>query len=209
MTHYLRSQHDAILVGAGTAVADNPALNCRIEGVGLERQPRPVIVDPRGRWRVRGEDGTVAECVRLARKGVGKGPWVVTGVGGHEVDNAAGSTLEDCGGRYICLSSPESSGSRDISWTAILESLADLGIESVMVEGGGHVINTLLQEKYLHLIDSVIVTIAPVWLGVGGVVVSPPSRTDDNDQRIPAARLHQTKWQQFGDDVVMCGRIKH
>lgn len=34
MTHYLRSQHDGILVGIGTAMADNPSLNCRLDGVG-------------------------------------------------------------------------------------------------------------------------------------------------------------------------------
>ncbi|EHK99335.1 putative 5-amino-6-(5-phosphoribosylamino)uracil reductase [Glarea lozoyensis 74030] len=58
MTHYLRSRHDAILIGVGTAVADNPSLNCRIEGVGgyggegLEGQPRPIVLDPRARWEV-------------------------------------------------------------------------------------------------------------------------------------------------------------
>ena len=34
MTHFLRSEHDAIMVGVGTAVADNPSLNCRLDGVG-------------------------------------------------------------------------------------------------------------------------------------------------------------------------------
>src|SRR4051812_7789929 len=52
MTHYLRSKHDAILVGVGTAIADDPGLNCRLHGVGgyggqgLEGQPRPLILDP-------------------------------------------------------------------------------------------------------------------------------------------------------------------
>ena len=34
MTHYLRSRHDGIMVGVGTAIADNPSLNCRIRGIG-------------------------------------------------------------------------------------------------------------------------------------------------------------------------------
>ncbi|KAK4500646.1 hypothetical protein PRZ48_008835 [Zasmidium cellare] len=47
MTHFLRYQYDAILVGAGTAVADDPALNCRYPGATLDDQPRSVVVDPK------------------------------------------------------------------------------------------------------------------------------------------------------------------
>ena len=68
MTHYLRSRHDAILIGVGTAVADNPSLNCRLEGVGgyggrnLEGQPRPVVVDPTARWDF-SEDSKIFQLV--------------------------------------------------------------------------------------------------------------------------------------------------
>jgi hypothetical protein len=34
MTHYLRSRYDAILIGVGAAVADDPSLNCEIKGLG-------------------------------------------------------------------------------------------------------------------------------------------------------------------------------
>ena len=54
MTHYLRSRHDAILIGVGTAEADDPSLNCRFSADGvnkldLEKQPILVILDPNGR----------------------------------------------------------------------------------------------------------------------------------------------------------------
>lgn len=42
LVHHLRSLHDAILVGSGTALADNPQLNCRLWP---GRSPRPVVVD--------------------------------------------------------------------------------------------------------------------------------------------------------------------
>ena len=51
MTHFLRTRHDAILIGSGTAIADNPTLNSRLNdttGRRPERQPRPVILDRRG-----------------------------------------------------------------------------------------------------------------------------------------------------------------
>jgi 2,5-diamino-6-(ribosylamino)-4(3H)-pyrimidinone 5'-phosphate reductase len=206
MTHYLRSQHDAILVGVGTALADDPALNCRIDGVGLEGQPRPVIVDPSGRWRVEKEKGAVAECIRLAKNRVGKGPWVVTSLEESEINKEWERILEECGGRYICV--PKVPREKGMDWSSILKAVAGLGIRSIMVEGGGMVINTLLQERYLSLVDSVIITIAPVWLGTGGVLINPPRRTDEDGQPIPVARLDQVKWKQFGDDVVMCGKIK-
>lgn len=207
MTHYLRSQHDAILVGVGTAIADNPALNCRIEGVGLEGQPRPIIIDPKGRWDVEGKDGIVKECLKLAKEGKGKFPWIITNVEYKDELVSKKKAIEDAGALML-RAMPEVNGQAGLGWASILQVLAAQNIKSIMIEGGGHVINTLLQERNLHLIDSVIVTIAPVWLGEGGVVVSPPARTNQEGNRIPAARLHETKWQQFGDDVVMCGRVK-
>jgi 2,5-diamino-6-(ribosylamino)-4(3H)-pyrimidinone 5'-phosphate reductase len=208
MTHYLRSQHDAILVGVGTAVADNPALNCRIEGVGLEGQPRPIIVDPLGRWQVE-KDGEPAECVRRAENGVGKGPWVITALQKDETNQEWTRLLESCGGQYICTPCAAEGHRKELQWYDILETLGRLGIKSIMIEGGGTVINTLLQNTNVNLIDSVLITIAPVWLGQGGVLINPPRRTDGAGQPIPVARLNQVKWKQFGDDVVMCGKIKH
>lgn len=48
MTHRLRAEHDAILVGSGTVLADKPRLNVRLNGL---RNPQPVILDRRGRLR--------------------------------------------------------------------------------------------------------------------------------------------------------------
>lgn len=47
LTHRLRSLHDAILVGSGTAIADRPRLDCRLWPA--LHQPQPVILDRRGR----------------------------------------------------------------------------------------------------------------------------------------------------------------
>jgi 2,5-diamino-6-(ribosylamino)-4(3H)-pyrimidinone 5'-phosphate reductase len=206
MTHYLRCKHDAIMVGAGTAIADDPSLNCRIQGVGgyggegLTGQPRPVVVDPQGRWQLTSE----TKILNLARQGRGKAPWIVTSKT-PDAENA--KLLEEVGGCYIVLKPRvQTSGNKTtIDWLDILKTIKERGIESIMIEGGGVIINSLLSAENADLINSVIVTIAPTWLGQGGVVVSPP-RSEGSS--LPVARLQQTKWQQLGDDVVLCGTLK-
>jgi 2,5-diamino-6-(ribosylamino)-4(3H)-pyrimidinone 5'-phosphate reductase len=165
----------------------------------LEGQPRPIIIDPSARW-----DAGASECLRLAKEGKGKGPWIVTSKSEHDLSADRKRVLEDCGGRYIHMQATD----KELQWSDIMQELVRLGIKSIMVEGGGKVINTLLQEKYFNLIDSIIITIAPVWLGDGGVLINPSRRTTEQGQPIPVARLDQVKWKQFGDDVVLCGSIK-
>jgi len=199
MTHYLRSKHDAILIGVGTAVADNPSLNCRIEGVGgyggegLDGQPRPIVVDPKGRWAFSAE----SKVLKLVSEGKGRAPWIVT-TGG--IDEGRRELLESVDGKVLEFS--ESEGS--ILWSQILDRLAGEGVRSVMIEGGGAVINELLSSANISLVDSVIVTIAPVWLGKGGVQVCPDAKVEDG-RRLPVSRLKDIKWVPLGEDVVLCG----
>lgn len=195
MTHHLRSAHAAILVGAGTAVADDPGLNCRIEG--CVRQPRPVVLDPNARWAV----GEGSKVVLLAGEGKGLGPWIIVrdGVG---VSEERRRVVERVGGRFIPCPYREGEG---FAWPDVLGILKGEGLDSVMVEGGGAVINSLLKAENLPLVDSVIVTIAPTWLGKGGVVVS-PDRPGGEGGTVPAARLVGVRWCPLGEDVVLCGR---
>lgn len=225
MTHFLRSRHDAILVGVGTAAADDPGLNCRLEvEMSGGHQPRPVVVDPGARWDV--TEGS--KVVQLAREGRGLGPWVLVAEG-VEPDAGRRAVLEGVGGRYIAVEgmggvgregdekkagkgkeAEEDDGSRPVlTWDSIFGLLWEEGINSVMVEGGATVINDLLllANEGLDVVDSVIVTIAPVWLGAGGVTVSPERPVDAQMHRVPGPRLTDVMWSQMGDDMVLCGRI--
>jgi 2,5-diamino-6-(ribosylamino)-4(3H)-pyrimidinone 5'-phosphate reductase len=107
---------------------------------------------------------------------------------------------------------PLSGSSRETStismpWVDIWSALADEGIRSVMVEGGGAVINDLIGTPDLNMVDAVIVTIAPVWLGRGGVQVCPEARVKDG-KRLAVSRLVDVKWIPLGEDVVLCGHPK-
>lgn len=203
MTHYLRMHHDAILIGVGTAIPDNPGLNSRYPGATLESQPRPVVVDPEMRWNVYG-----SKLAQLAEQGQGRPPWLV-----HTPRELGPEELHAWGGERILIHSGQASPEQDskpyeskaIGWPAILTTLKQKGVNSVMIEGGATVISTLLSMP--ELINSVIVTIAPTWLGQGGVTVTPASKTESGE-RVNAARLHDTVWRQFGADAVLCGRLQ-
>ncbi|KJZ79897.1 hypothetical protein HIM_00611 [Hirsutella minnesotensis 3608] len=203
MTHYLRSRHAAILVGASTVLADDPALNCRIADT--QSQPRPIIIDPHLRWTPRQTD----RVLEVSRQGLGLAPFVLTGVSASEVPLDSAQLLHEHGGKFIHVKSSRSAdrGRMRFDWHDIVATLHAQGLSSVMVEGGGRIINSLLDPRCQHLIDSVIVTLAPTWLGQGGTVVSPERVTDGHGNPIPAARLADVSWHPFGEDVVLCGRL--
>ncbi|CEJ84623.1 hypothetical protein VHEMI03531 [[Torrubiella] hemipterigena] len=204
MTHYLRSRHDAILVGVSTMLADDPALNCRIQGA--NSQPRPIIIDPHLRWTPQATDKVLQTC----KFGRGLAPFIITTQHHDGIPTASREVLESHGGRYIQIpAQPDKATSRSrFDWRDIMTALHETGLSSVMVEGGANIINSLLHPDYHSLVDSVIVTIAPTWLGQGGVVVSPERVHDEKGTPAAAARLCDVSWIPFGEDVVLCGKLQ-
>ncbi|KAI1436082.1 dihydrofolate reductase-like domain-containing protein [Xylaria sp. CBS 124048] len=223
MTHYLRTRHDAICIGVGTAIADDPGLNSRLEEEEEEeevgnnnvnratttRQPRPIIIDPRSRWDFTAQ----SKVMRLAREGKGLAPYIVIARTSPPPSPEKRAILEAVGGKFIPVGPVSSKGDGEgegegedtgrLDWRTILTAVRQEGLRSVMVEGGAEVINTLLSED-AGLVDSVIVTIAPTWLGRGGLAVCPP-RTAGVEH--PVARLAGPVWLPLGEDVVLCGTI--
>ncbi|KAM5445717.1 2,5-diamino-6-(ribosylamino)-4(3H)-pyrimidinone 5'-phosphate reductase [Microsporum audouinii] len=200
MTHYLRSRHKAILIGVGTAVADDPGLNCRIDGVGVDEQPRPIIIDPSARWAFNEQ----SRVFILAKEGRGRAPYIFTA--NPSPPTEAHKLLEKYGGKYIPLPlGATDAGHHQLDWKAILQRLFQEGFRSVMVEGGATIINSLLETQNQKLVNSVILTVAPRWLGQGGVVVSPTRRTGQG--AVILASLHGVQWHPLGEDVVLCGTL--
>jgi 2,5-diamino-6-(ribosylamino)-4(3H)-pyrimidinone 5'-phosphate reductase len=197
VTHFLRNNHDAILVGSGTAVVDDPSLNSRYNEHGVAvKHPIPVIIDPNRRWNY-GE----SKIARLARDGNGKEPIIVR----HRRRDHEQPAFE---GDDYALTSHEAFATpptKKIDWAAILNKLSRRGIKTVMIEGGATVINDLLARP--HLVDTVIITIAPTYLGSGGIVATPPPKTEGGI-KVNAVNLTDNAWRQFGKDVVMCGKLK-
>lgn len=142
LTHQLRAHHDAILVGIGTVIADDPRLTVRLV---RGQDPQPIVVDSRLRFPA---------WARLLREG--RRPWIATT---EAADQGRQAGLEAAGARVFRLpAGPDGM----VSLPALLAHLDQLHIRSLMVEGGAAVISHFLAE---HLADRLVLTIAPVMLG--------------------------------------------
>ncbi|KAH0605409.1 uncharacterized protein H6S33_004631 [Morchella sextelata] len=201
LTHHLRTHHAALLIGLTTALSDDPGLNSRIPGTPLSAQPTPIILDPRFRWT----PTATTRVIRTAASGAGKPPYVLVRADAPEhADKTA--VIEGVGGRVFRVPVPPG-GAERWEWDVLLRFIRrECGVESVMVEGGGEVVNALLEARNQKLVDSVVVTVAPVYLGRGGVNVSPLGRIGSEGRRVPAARFRDVAWCVLGDDVVMAAR---
>ena len=122
MTHRLRASHDAIMVGIGTVLADDPQLTVReVEGA----NPRPIIVDTHLRTPQK------AQVLRAGR------PAIIAA--GESVDEATAAALLACGADVRHLPTV---GDDLISLPAMLSMLESLDVRSLMVEGGARLITS-------------------------------------------------------------------
>lgn len=148
--HLLRAQHDAILVGIGTVLADDPDLTCRLPGL-EDRSPVRVVLDSRLRIPLTSKLVTTARQVPT---------WVVTTT---DVDAARVEALEG-GGVRILRVGPDDTGRLRVA--SVLTTLAGQGITRLLVEGGPSVATAFLKEG---LIDQVEWFCAPMLIGGDGL----------------------------------------
>jgi diaminohydroxyphosphoribosylaminopyrimidine deaminase / 5-amino-6-(5-phosphoribosylamino)uracil reductase len=182
LAHKLRATHDAILVGAGTILKDNPLLTTRlVKG----RNPLRIVLD--SNLKIPAEvkvfsDQSAAHTV------------VATTAWDAKEKLAALKEL----GLEVLIVPPDADGRVDLK--ALLEMLGARDISSVLVEGGGETITSFLR---LGLPDKVIAIIAPKIIGKGTDAVGELNITEMSQ----VLKMTVTKFYKSGADIVVEGRF--
>ena len=185
--HELRHRFMAIVVGIGTAVADDPLLNCRIEGRGV-RQPIRVVVDSNARLsldsqlvKTAGEYRTIVAHTRFAPEESVK-------------------ALREAGVEMLLCKEKE--GLVDVR--NLLELLGQSGIDSILLEGGGSLNYTFLAEG---LADELYAFIAPKI--VGGMNAKTPVEGAGMEKMADAINLELENVLNIGHDVLLKLKVKN
>jgi diaminohydroxyphosphoribosylaminopyrimidine deaminase/5-amino-6-(5-phosphoribosylamino)uracil reductase len=186
--HELRARHDAVAVGIGTVLADDPRLTVRDAAILPNgRVPARIIFDSRLRLPLN------SVVVQTARE---VGTWILTGT---DVSEDHEQALVDAGCAVVRV--PNSAEGR-VDVTAALRLLASQGFVSILVEGGAELAGSMLASR---LADELHAFIAPVLLGPRGR----PGAVDwaGPDTPTEAPRIVDPRWELCGRDAYVSGPL--
>ncbi|HDQ46062.1 MAG TPA: bifunctional diaminohydroxyphosphoribosylaminopyrimidine deaminase/5-amino-6-(5-phosphoribosylamino)uracil reductase RibD [bacterium] len=182
MVQKLRRAHDAVLVGVGTVIADDPRLTVRLSRT---VQPRRIVLDSRLR---------IPPAARILHLPEPEKTIVVTG---WDADVRKADAIRALGVQ-IWRISRNTSGRIDLD--AFLKKAAEAGLAGILVEGGSEVFTSFLREKR---IDRMVVFTAPRVFGAG---ISPFAdlgiRTPDE-----AISFRTARWRKMGSDLMIDARF--
>ena len=163
----LKAGSDAVMVGIGTVLADNPSLTVKSDGLKQERaragkaeNPVRIVVDSRARTPVDAD---------ILRKGAGERIIAVSARAGEEAS-----------AKYRDLATVVVAGDEEVDLPLLMERLHDRGIRRLMVEGGGTLIASLFR---LGLVDEFYTFVGNLVIG-GAKAPTPadgPGFLDDNE----------------------------
>ncbi|MCY0094571.1 bifunctional diaminohydroxyphosphoribosylaminopyrimidine deaminase/5-amino-6-(5-phosphoribosylamino)uracil reductase RibD [Hoeflea ulvae] len=153
--HALRALSDVILIGAGTAINDDPELTCRLPGL-QDRSPIRLVLDTHLRLPLG------SRLVRSARE---VPLWIATAAA---QDDPRRAELAACGAEFIASDAHDGR----LALPELLEDLAARGLSTVFVEGGAAVAHAFLAEG---LVDRLVLLTGPSDID-GDAVDAPVTR---------------------------------
>ena len=184
--HRLRGLVDAVMVGANTARLDDPRLTARGGSDGEKtsaRQPLRVVVDAKAslspQARMLGEPGRTFVAAT------------------HGASEAARHSLTEAGAE---IETVEAATDGSVSLEALLRRLGQREVTSLLVEGGGRLIGSLLDAR---LVDKVIAFVVPVL--VGGADAPTPAAGHGVERIAEALRLRDVETAVLDGDVMITG----
>ena len=184
--HALRASHDAIMVGTGTVVADDPQLTCRLPGLG-HRSPVRVVIDRH--LRISPASRIIADAPRVPT-------WVLT------------FRSADPGRRAMFLANRvtlidvDDDGEGQIDLAAALGALGERGITRLLVEGGARLAAAFFRAR---LIDRLVWVHAPLVIGGDGI---PAIAGFDLAALADGRAFERLSTETIGDDVLTTFRVR-
>ena len=180
--HKLRRRVQAILVGIGTVLADDPLLTAR---PGKGKKPTRIVLDSHLR--------IPPDCKLLAT--AKEAPvLILTSEATVQTNPEAAGKIAQKGAGLLCC--PDTQGRSNLYF--LLDELSKRGVAQLLVEGGPAVITSFLKEQ---LADQIVVYIAPKILGSQGIAdISEPMA-----ELAEGFGLHYVDIKRFGDDVRLTG----
>jgi diaminohydroxyphosphoribosylaminopyrimidine deaminase/5-amino-6-(5-phosphoribosylamino)uracil reductase len=148
--HLLRAQCDAILIGIGTVLSDDPLLTCRLPGMAA-RSPVRIVLD-----RALRSPGD-SRLIHSARE---TPLWVVA----SELADAPAATRLGAAGAQVIRIAPSDAPGLDLP--AVLHALSERGITRLLVEGGSRVASSFVAAG---LADEIWLMRGPNAIGAGGI----------------------------------------
>ena len=181
-THQLRAAHDAILVGAGTVIKDNPELTVRLV---RGRNPLRVIVDSELR---------ISQQAKIFQN-ISSAPTLIATT--KNSSNRRFQRLVDSGVEIITIKA-DKKGNVDLK--KLFKILATRKISSILIEGGAQIITSVFKN---NLANRLVIIIAPKIIGSGIEAVG-----DLNIRNLSSAKILSIKKVSLcGDDIIIDSRL--
>ena len=179
--HETRNRLTGIMVGAGTVIADDPLLTCRIEG---GRNPVRIVCDSHARIPVD------CKLVQTARE-------IPTYIAVVE-ENERTAYLEENGVHILVCG--EKNGRVDL--TDLMQQLGALGVNGILLEGGSALAFSALREGIVHRVQAYV---APKL--IGGADAKTPVGGAGFDRMADALTLKNVRCTPLGEDILIEGRL--